>query len=92
MIYLRVKQVDGQYWIAWEDHDDQEKTQGEVIGSDGPSIESAIELLNELHLTLVAHGLWLMRTDGNSGPRLAVDTSAARIEAATGRKLVQRKE
>jgi hypothetical protein len=88
MIHLRVEQIDGRYCIRWEDHDGHG---GEVVGSDQPSIESAIDLLNELYLTLVAHGLWLMRTDGSNGPRLAVDTSTARIEAATGRKLVQRK-
>ena len=91
MIYLRVKHVDGQYWIRWEDQNDHDKTGGEVVGSDQPSIERAIDLLNELQLVLVARGVSLMRNDGNNGPSLAVHANAARLEAATGRKLGQRK-
>ena len=87
MIYLRINQVDAQYCIRWEDHHDQDKTEGEVIDSDRMSSESAIDLLNELHLALVARGLSLLRSDGSNGPSLAVDASAAQIEAATGHKL-----
>jgi hypothetical protein len=65
MIYLWVEQIDGQYRISWEDHDDHDKT--------------------------VARGVSLMRSDGSSGPRLAVDANAAQLEVAIGRKLGQRK-
>ena len=91
MIHLWVEQIDGQYWIRWEDHDDRDKTGGEVLGTDRTSIERAIDLLNELHLVLVARGFSLMRSDGSNGPRLAVHANAAQFEAATGRKLGQRK-
>ena len=41
------------------------------------------------HDKTVARGVSLMRSDGNSGPRLAVNTNAAQLEAAIGRKLGQ---
>ena len=91
MIQLWVEQIGGQYWICWADHDDHDKKGGKVTGSDRPSIEKAIDLLNELHLVLVARGFSLMRSDGSTGPSLAVDANAAQLEAATGRKFGQRK-
>ena len=91
MIRLWVEQIDGRFWIRWEDHDHRDRIGGEIIGSDQPSIERAIDLLNELHLVLVARGLSLMRSDGTNGPSLAVHANAARLEAATRRKLGQRK-
>ena len=91
MIYLWVEPIDGLFWIRWDDHDDRDKTGGEIVASDQPSIERAIDLLNELHLVLVARGLSLMRSDGAHGPTLSVHATAAQFEAATGRKLGQRK-
>ena len=56
MTYLWVKAISGRYWIGWEDHDGDYKTEGEVVGSERPSIEAATDALNELHWTLVAGG------------------------------------